>query len=280
MSKRYLILGKGFIGASFAEKLEGSFLSEARINSQLDAELEIIKHNPDVVINCIGKTGRPNIDWCEDNKEETLISNVVVPIFIALACKKLGKKMVHIGSGCVYEGNNNGQGFSEEDEPNFQGSFYSRTKIISEKILKEFENILQIRIRMPVSTETSERNLISKLLSYKNIISIDNSISVIEDVLNATKKLVEKDCSGIFNVVNKGHINHQEILKLYEEIAGKKLSYQIISIDSLHKMTKANRSNTVLSTKKLESLGIEMPNVKDSVRLCLEEYIKKQESLK
>jgi dTDP-4-dehydrorhamnose reductase len=32
-------------------------------------------HKPTVVINCAGKTGRPNIDWCESHKIETLRSN-------------------------------------------------------------------------------------------------------------------------------------------------------------------------------------------------------------
>jgi dTDP-4-dehydrorhamnose reductase len=35
---------------------------------------------PDVVINAAGKTGKPNVDWCEDHKEETLRSNDTGPL--------------------------------------------------------------------------------------------------------------------------------------------------------------------------------------------------------
>ena len=32
---------------------------------------------PTHVLNCAGVTGRPNVDWCEDNKEATIRSNVI-----------------------------------------------------------------------------------------------------------------------------------------------------------------------------------------------------------
>ena len=35
------------------------------------------------VINCAGKTGRPNVDWCEDHRPETVMSNVVGTITLA-----------------------------------------------------------------------------------------------------------------------------------------------------------------------------------------------------
>ena len=43
---------------------------------------------PDVVINCAGKTGRPNVDWCEDHKEETVRANVTGPLILLDECRK------------------------------------------------------------------------------------------------------------------------------------------------------------------------------------------------
>src|SRR3989344_2091165 len=90
------------------------------------AELDRVK--PDIVINAAGKTGRPNVDWCEDHKEETLHANVTGAVVLLEECRKRGIYWVHMSSGCIYTGDNNGAGFSEEDAPNFDGSFYSRTK--------------------------------------------------------------------------------------------------------------------------------------------------------
>lgn len=269
---RILILGSGYLGEKLGCSLKDSIISKRRINSQKDVEEEIDKHKADVVINCIGKTGRPNIDWCEDHKEETFFSNVLVPCYIALACKKRGKKMVQIGSGCAYEGDNNGRGFTEEDEPNYYGSFYSRTKIHSENLLKEFENVLQLRIRMPISFDKSKRNLLNKLLSYDRIISIENSISVVEDFARITEELIKRDERGIFNVVNQGSITHEEILNLAGEISGEKMTYDIISEEELGRMTKTGRSNCILSVEKLRSKGIEVPGIKESVRKTIEKY--------
>jgi nucleoside-diphosphate-sugar epimerase len=45
--------------------------------------------------------------------------------------------MVHIGSGCTYQGDNDGKGYSEEDIPNWDGNYYAWTKIVSERYLKD-----------------------------------------------------------------------------------------------------------------------------------------------
>ena len=272
MACKHLIFGNGYFGKRFNGFFSESCISEARIFGKQDVAAEIEKHKPKFVINCIGKTGRPNIDWCEDHKMETMQGNVTVPLLIVEACQEAGVKMVQLGSGCIYEGDNGGKGFGEEDEPNFFGSFYSRTKRLSEKTLKEFD-VLQIRLRMPIDSEPNPRNLIEKLLKYNKIISVPNSISVVGDTLRITKELMEKGETGIFNAVNKGTINHEEILNIYSEASGKKHEFEVISLNDLDGITKAGRSNCVLSTKKLENIGIEVPEVKGAVKKCLTEYV-------
>jgi len=267
-----LILGKGFIGTRFNGYLKDSVLSDKRIISIQDVKDEIEKHDPDIIINCIGKTGRPNIDWCETHKGETMFSNVVVPAMIAQACEEKKIRMVHIGSGCIFEGDNNGKGFTEDDTPNFYGSFYSRTKIISEQILKEFE-VLILRIRMPIDDIPNERNLITKLLGYEKLINIPNSITIIPDLLMVAEKLLEKNQTGIFNVVNSGHERHKELLNLYNELSDTKKEFSIITGDELDHIIKAGRSNCILSINKLADLGIKMPNIQDSIKNILKKYI-------
>ncbi|NCO11505.1 hypothetical protein CO038_04680 [Candidatus Pacearchaeota archaeon CG_4_9_14_0_2_um_filter_39_13] len=269
---RYLIFGSGYLGNKFHEQLKNSFLSKERIKSK-EGVIEVIKKiNPEIVINCVGKTGRPNVDWCEDNKMETIESNIIVPYYIALACKATGKRMTHIGSGCVYGGE--GKAFTEEDKPNYFGSFYSITKIISEKILKGFDNVLQVRIRMPISSDKTDRNLITKLLNYNKIIEVKNSISVLEDAIGAIKQLMDKNKSGVFNLVNPQPVTHKEIIDIFEEVVGEKHRYEVITLDELAKITKAGRSNCVLSIEKLKKEKIYMPDTKDSIRKCMEIYLK------
>ena len=101
---KYLILGNGFIGNKFLDYLDNAVMFEGRIENKQDVIDQIKLSNPEIVINCIGKNGKPNIDWCEIHKEETYFSNFVVPLYIANACRITNTFMVHIGSGCIYNG--------------------------------------------------------------------------------------------------------------------------------------------------------------------------------
>ena len=249
---KYLIFGKGMIGGKFDSLLEDTHLSGVNICDEEKVKEEIEKVNPDVVINCAGKTGRPNIDWCEDHKIETLNSNVKGLFVLLKSCQELGKYLVQIDSGCVYKGDNEGKGFNEEDEPNYFGSFYTRSKIIGQKLLKEFDNVLVLRIRFPVFSESNERNYLDKILKYNKIIDVKNSITIFDDFLEATKYLMENKKMGFYNVVNPGVISPAEILEVYKEVVDSSHSFEIISLEELYTFTKAERSNCVLNSDKLQ----------------------------
>src|SRR3989344_9520173 len=112
---KYLIFGKGYLGNKFLAVLKNSEITDTDV-ANTDAVRKIMdERKPEVVINCAGRTGRPNIDWCEDHKAETLYSNVTGPLVLSKACLERGVFMVHLGSGCIYQGDYNGKGFSEED---------------------------------------------------------------------------------------------------------------------------------------------------------------------
>lgn len=275
---KYLVVGNGYLGNQIAKSLGATILNQ-RITAQRDISGYLWSHQPSCLINCIGKTGTPNVDWCESNKEETFFSNVVVPTYLWNSCKQFGIKMVHIGSGCIYTGDNGGEGYSETDTPNFDGSYYSWTKIVSERFLKD-HNVLQLRIRMPLSDEYSPRNLLTKLLGYKKILSVPNSITYVPDMIDVLKKLLDKDATGIYNVVNKGAILHPNILATYFAITGNTdMLYETIGIEELESMIVAKRSNCVLSTKKLEQEGIEIPSAANAVYRCVTEYVKNEKQV-
>jgi dTDP-4-dehydrorhamnose reductase len=276
---KILIFGKGYIAGKFLK-----FFGEEGVSSDVTAEIsdvriedysvvraEILAKKPDVVLNCAGKTGKPNVDWCEEHKMETMFSNAVAPIILARACEELSVYMVHIGSGCVYAGDKDGQGYSECDEPNFAGSFYSRTKALSEVMLSEFP-VLQLRLRMPLDGEPGERNFLTKITKYKKVISVPNSLSVIDDFVRAALELIKKRVTGIYNVVNPGFITHKEILDMYKEIVDPSFTYELFSLDELSRVTKAGRSNCGLSTSKLEDEGIFMRPIKVALKDTLEKY--------
>jgi dTDP-4-dehydrorhamnose reductase len=270
---KILIFGNGYVGNKFKSRVPEAVITSADITNPEAVRQALTEHKPTVVINCAGKTGKPNVDWCEDHKLETFASNVLGPLVLARECLEKSVFLVHIGSGCVYEGDNNGKGFSEDDAPNFFGSYYSRTKMASEFALKDFP-VLQLRLRMPVDSIPGPRNLITKLVQYKCVISIPNSVSIIDDFITAALELIARRRTGVYNVTNSGAIEHKEILDLYRAIVDPKFNYEIMQLSELERVTKARRSNCVLNTDKLAKEGIHVRSVKEAMRATLQEYKK------
>lgn len=265
-----IIFGDGYMGNRIADYLHYD-ISKLRIEDHKSLESYLEQEKPDVVINAAGKTGRPNIDWCETHKEETMFSNTVVPILLATACAKKGIYMVHIGSGCMYDGYKEGNGFTEEDEPNFYGpQFYAKTKILAEKALKEF-NCLQLRIRMPIDDHPHDRNLIDKLLKYQKVLDAPNSMTTVPHLLPALKTLIDKKAIGVYNATNPGLISAADIIAMYVKMVEPNHKYEVFSVSELDKVTLGKRSNCRLDSSKLMK-ECSMPDIHDAVKECLQRY--------
>lgn len=278
---KFLIYGRGYLGEHFLKFLKNEcekvVYGEGDIGNLEQVQADLTKHSPDVVINCAGRTGRPNVDWCEDHKEETFYANVTGPLVLAEACHNSKIKLVHLGSGCIYEGDNNGRGFTEKDAPNFDKSFYSKTKKWSEELIKEtYPDVLQLRLRMPIDANTGERNFISKIIHYEKNISVPNSMTVIEDFLPAAYALIKKGSTGIYNMTNPGSIDHQTILNLYKEIVDQNFEYELMSLEEMYdRYAKAGRSNCILDNSKLKNEGIHMRPIDEAIRDCIVKGFKK-----
>jgi len=274
MREKRIIFGAGYLGTRISNELGYASFDRIGINPlNLDAlKLFLDDKKPDIVINAIGKTGRPNIDWCEENKEETMLSNISAAINLSAECAKRGIYFVHLGSGCIYYGNNDGKGFSEEDEPNFFGpQFYAKTKIMAEKSLKELPGLI-LRLRMPIDNFPHERNLIDKLLKYPKVIDAKNSMTTVPHMIKAIEQLVEKRAQGIYNLVNPGSISAEVIMNLYREVVDPSHKFKVFSIKELDYVTKGKRSNCILSTDKLKKEGIILPEIHKAVNSCLLSY--------
>jgi dTDP-4-dehydrorhamnose reductase len=212
----------------------------------------LTQQQPTIVINAAGKTGTPNIDRCETHKEETMITNVNGAVNVVCVSKLLGIYNVYIGSGCIYQGNNDGKWFSEIDTPNYVGSFYSWTKVKAQELLEPFD-VLQLRIRMPILSKPNPRNFIDKIAKYSHVINEWNSVTVVDDMLVAMKVLIEQKVTGIMNMVNPGVLYHHDMLVLYKKIVDPNHSFTPISMEELvQKFTCAGRSNCTLSSENLE----------------------------
>lgn len=269
MSHRTLVFGAGWMGHMWADRHEGAELSHADIADTGAVADALDRFAPERVVNAAGKTGRPSVDSLETDPGATYRSNVVGPLVLAAACEARGIHLTHLGSGCVYSGDNGGTGFGEEDPPNFTGSLYSRTKQLAEAALRDFP-VLQLRIRLPISAEPHPRNLLTKLLGYARTISVPNSITVLEDAWPVADALVERGETGVWNLVNDGVERHDELLDLYRELVDPEHAFEIAAERDLD--LKAGRSNCILSTARLHAAGLALPPLAESLPRLVRAY--------
>lgn len=256
-----VVFGCGFLGNRLAGAIPGARLVPTDICDRAGV-LDVLRHlGADVVINTAGKTGRPNIDYCQTHQEETYRSNVIGALTLASACAEAGAYLIHLGSGCIFCGPSPSQGGWLESDPPNPGSYYAKTKSAADLCLGDLDNVAVVRIRMPIDSAPHPRNLISKLAAYPQVIgNVVNSVTVVDDLIEVIKGLIEKRPSGIFHATNPGTVRHRDILKLYKEVVDPLHNYELIDEEELLErgLVKAPRSNCVLQSTRLEECGIHM----------------------
>lgn len=256
--------GNGFLGQRFKALYPDASTPSVDVGDPAAVAAVIDQEKPEIVINCAGKTGRPNVDWCEDHKQETLHSNVLGPLVLLEECMKRGIYMVHLSSGCIYEGDKGGRGFSEDDAPNFYGSYYSKTKLWSDQMLKDFP-VLQLRIRMPFEGTEDPRNLLTKIRKYTRVLDVENSLSYVPDVLAAASFLINKKTTGTYNIVNPGSMSPYRAMLRYKELVEPSHVFERLDLKDLSEVARTGRSNCVLSGEKLAAAGFQMKPVNDAL---------------
>ncbi len=277
--KIYIFGATGYLGSHFVEYFNQKnwevFTDRVDIRDLSLIEKALDTTQPDVVLNCAGVTGTPNVDWCETHKEAAALININGAINLASACNLKNIYFAHVGSGCVYEGDGGREnGFLETDEPNFGGSFYSRTKAASEKMITDITNnkALQLRVRIPIEGKSHAKNVIDKLLKYERVASIPNSFTIVEDFIPASYQLIEQQEKGIFNMTNVGWMDHKFLMEKYREIVDSTKTFEYMDEAGLAAVTCAARSNCILDTDKREKLKISMPDIKERIPAILEAY--------
>jgi len=141
----YLVYGSsGWIGSQIIELLSRYgkvvYCAKARLEEREHLKQELESIQPKYIINCAGLTGRPNVDWCEDHKQETIRVNVIGTLNLCDLAFIYKIHVTNFATGCIYQYDNEhpigSKGFNEEEEPNFSDSFYSFTKAMVEKVTK------------------------------------------------------------------------------------------------------------------------------------------------
>jgi len=204
---------------------------------------------------------------------ENVRDNLFAPISMALLCKELNIHFTYLGTGCIFDFDDEHpfgeelNGFKEHSKPNFFGSSYSIVKGFTDQLMHQFDNnVLNVRIRMPITDEVNGRNFITKITSYAKVCSIPNSMSVLNELLPMAIDMALKNETGTINLTNPGLISHNEILTMYKEIVDPNFKWENFDIADQNQILLSKRSNNYLETSKLQKKYPKVKNIKDSVR--------------
>jgi dTDP-glucose 4,6-dehydratase len=289
---KILVYGsKGWIGSQFVKILESQHLEyicgKSRTDNNISLLAEIEECSPTHIVSFIGRTHGTigekkytTIDYLEQDGKllENVRDNLYSPLLLANICKDKDIHYTYLGTGCIFKFDENHpfgleeNGFRESDLPNFFGSSYSIVKGFTDRLMSLYNNVLNLRIRMPITNDYNPRNFITKITQYEYICSIPNSMTVLPELLPYVLDMMKKKVTGNMNLTNPGLISHNEILEMYKEIVDPTFQWKNFSMEAQRKILASDRSNNFLDTTKLETMYPAISNIKDSIKQILVEY--------
>jgi dTDP-glucose 4,6-dehydratase len=292
---KILVYGhRGWIGNMFVNILTKYSIEfckgQSRVDDIIELEKEIQLCNPSHIVSFIGRTHGSigskkytTIDYLEQEGKlyENIRDNLFSPFVLAEICSRQNIHYTYLGTGCIFKYDEEHpfgkeiNGFTEESLPNFFGSSYSVVKGFTDNMMKLYENnVLNLRIRMPITGEENPRNFIAKIVNYEKVCSVPNSMTVLPELLPFVVDMMKKGVTGTMNLTNPGLISHNEILEMYKEIVNPFFTWTNFTQEEQRVVLAADRSNNFLDTSRLTTLYPEIKNIKNSVRDCLLEYAK------
>lgn len=294
MKTCYVVLGaKGYVGRRFVRFLEKKRenvvtlshgdvdYTDARVfNDWVEYNKPRWEDTTVFVINCAGKTGRPNVDQCEIKKADTIRLNVVLPAMLSDTCERHGLVFAHVSSGCIYLGGKD-RVFTERDAPNFaydnkNHSFYSGSKALAEEYVLKNPKSYVWRIRMPFDERGVERSYLAKLLKYDTLIDATNSLTHLGDFITTSYDMLRKGSPyGVYNMVNPGGISTREIVDIMCEELDLKREFKFFnSLEEFGSCVKTPRSNCVISSNKVNAIAdiTPMRPIEDALRDALRNW--------
>ena len=244
--QRILIYGsQGWIGGMLVKRWKALHPSDeiiestTRIHPGNESQLieEIIE--ADRVICMIGRTSGTNkegkvintIDYLEDQLYENARDNIFAPVLLATLCNQFFRHFLYLGTGCIFSWDTSKDQYrriSEHEYPDFFGSAYSTIKGFTDTLMKNFRMVCNCRIRMPIVNFDHPRNFITKIVSYKNILDMPNSMTYLPEMLNIIIKMSKTQTFGTVNMTDPGYTSHKEILDIYTKMVDPNHTYNLV----------------------------------------------------
>lgn len=278
-----LLFGSGYIGSAFAEELtrrRWPFVQGKR-GSFDNVALQCAFPSVKLVINAAAYVAKPSVDFNEDHKAETIMGNLVWPSLLANACQLHDVPLIHVSTGCLYQGRNHGVGWTEKDAPQLTldkgAGSYVGSKELAERVVSRYPNAYICRVRLPFDHIAHPRNLLSKLAEFDRVVDETQSIAHRGDFVKACLDLFEKRANyGIYNCCNPGDVDYRWVCDQINQFRfNGKRTWRFVSPGEFDQTARTVKSRCSLSSAKLLSAGVKMRPVGDAVLDSLEKWREK-----
>lgn len=262
-----MVVGRGWTGKKLYNELNQRGHKVSLVSHTDLMNESVFNDKYDWIVNCAGVTGTPNVDACEKDKFGTLKGNTLLPIALQRISDDIGCRFAHFSSGCIYSGDIT----DILQDANFFGSTYSLSKGLSDGYLKHIQNVLLLRIRMPFTGVDEQKNYLCKVLKYsktgKLIDSGQNSMTDLDEAVKVTADLIEKNVTGVYNLVNSGSVNMHELAELMN------INPQWFTPEEFRNATAAGRSTCVIPAAGLPHKSSQQPNGMRPLKEALKDAI-------
>lgn len=276
----------GYIGSQFAKELNERSVSWFAVPRNIYTDAVLFRRllgvrKPAVVINCAAYIPPKGVDFCEDDKSKTIEANLLLPAMLANVCADTDTVLLHLSSGCYYNGDNGGKGWSEKDVPqlsfNTKCGVYVGSKQLAEEMVSRHKKSYICRIRLPFDRFDHPRNLISKLMGFVVVCDETQSLSHRGDAVKACLDLWQlKSTFGTYNCTNPGAVNYRELCHKINTVLkrdGSRMRF-IETWQFDQTLARTPKSRCVLDCSKLLETGAKMRPVDEAIDESLENWSK------
>jgi dTDP-4-dehydrorhamnose reductase len=228
------------------------------------------RFQPDWLVHCAAAT---NVDWCEENPEQTRTLNIDVTRRLALCAGRIGSRFLYISTDAVFDGQRGG--YVEED-PCHPLNVYAATKLEGERVVQEIlpASSLVVRINLfgwkQASTPTLAEWVIQELSGGRPIAGFSDVVFaplLVNDLCEILFAMMNRELKGVYHAGSSSSCSKYDFARLLArefDLPEELVCRANVSQSAL----RARRPlNTALCSQKLSvALGHPVPSVTDAIQ--------------
>ncbi len=178
---------------------------------------------PDIIVNCMGIL----ISEANRNPEHAIFLNAYMPHRLKYLAHKIGAKLIHISTDCVFSGKTGGY---KENDTKDADDIYGRAKALGE-IIDDKHLTLRTSVVGPELKNGEE--LFHWFMSQQGQIqgytqSLWSGVTTLE-LAKAVQWAIEHDIKGLYHITNGQAINKYNLLILFKKYTEKTIDIKAVS---------------------------------------------------